>query len=148
MGVVTQPLHFNLHKETNMARIYKCTDKIPLKIHDLKVKISPLTFDQKNTCQGMIMSGNQMSAAFHALQCSLKELDGIENGDGSKYELEFEDGIVAKACMDDLLNLSESQDMQLVAISLINGIPKEFNNPVTGGKLEGVEFIKEKKSRK
>ena len=89
-----------------------------------------------------------MSAAFYALQCSLKEVEGIEESDGSKYELEMEEGIVSKECMNDLLNLEESQEMQLVAISLLNGIPKEFQNPVTGDKLEGVEFVKEKKSKK
>lgn len=131
-----------------MARIYKCTDKIPVKIHDLSVKISPLTFEQKSLCQSLILTGKQMDAAFYALQCSLKELSGVENADGSEYKLQIEDGIISKDCMNDLLNLEESSDMQLVAISLLNGIPKEFTNPITGGKLEGVEFLKEKKPRK
>lgn len=89
-----------------------------------------------------------MAAAFYALQCALKEITGVENGDGSNYELEFEDGIVAKSSMDDLLNLEESSEMQIMAISLLAGVPREFKDPITGDKLDGVELVKEKKSKK
>lgn len=133
-----------------MARIYKVTDRITVKIHDITIEISPLTFEQKSVCQALIIGGDHMKAAFYALQSSLKSIKGIENADGSNYELAMQDGKVTAECVDDLLNLSESTEMQFVALSLLQGVPKEFVDPSTGKPMKGVSFVNEpvKKSKK
>ena len=131
-----------------MARIYKMSDRIPVKIHDLKVKIAPLSYEVKSVCQGMIISGNHMQAAVHALKNALKEVNGLENADGSSYELEFENGELTSTCIDELLNVQWSNEIQMVAISLLQGVPKEFTDPSTGKPLEGVTFAEAPKAKK
>ena len=131
-----------------MARIYKMTDRIPVKVKSLHIEISPLSFDQKATCQSLIMSGNHMKAAVYAIKCSLKSIKGVENEDGSAYELDIENNELSNDCIDELLNLSESPEIQYVAMTLLSGIPKQFIDPTTGKPMEGVEFIKGKKKKK
>jgi len=133
-----------------MARIYKLSDRIPVKIHDLEIEISPLSFEQKSVCQSLIMSGDHMKAAVYALQSCLKSVKGVENADGSPYELLMDGDKVKSECIDDLLNLSESTEMQYVAMSLIQGIPKIFVDPITEKPIKGVSFVNSsgKKKRK
>ena len=131
-----------------MARIYKITDKIPVKIHDIEISISPLSFENKSVCLDLITKGEHMKAAVYAMQCSVKSVNGIENADGSPYELVSENGKLSQECVDDLLNMSESPEMQFVAMTLLQGIPKEFVDPATGKPIKGVEFVNEKKSKK
>ena len=124
------------------------SDRIPVKIHDMTVKISPLSYDVKSACQSLIMNGNHMEAAVYALKNSIKEIDGLENEDGSKYQLQFSEGQISQDSIDEILNVPGSDEMQLVAISLLQGIPKEFVDPGTGKKLTGVEFLKEPSRKK
>ena len=131
-----------------MARIYRMTDRIPVKIHDMTVKIAPLSYDVKSVCQGLILNGSHMAAAVHALKNSVKGIAGLENADGSDYELEFENDQLTDQCIDELLNVQGSDEMQLVAISLLQGIPKEFTDPSTGKPLDGVSFAEAPKSKK
>lgn len=127
-----------------MARkIYKTSDKISVKIDDICVKISPLTFEQKCEIQALLVEGNPMSvvkAATSAVKYAVKGLDGVENPDGSKYDLEFENGTLTDSCVDDLLNIDQDDKLSLVCTSLLNGIPKDFIDPQTGKKVPGIKI--------
>lgn len=131
-----------------MARIYKMTDKIPVKIHDLTVEISPLNYETKSICQNLILNGRHMDAAIEALRASIKSVSGLENADGSEYQLDLVEGKISEACLDELLNVQGSDEMQLIAISLLQGIPKEFVDPATGKPLQGVSFVKDPSAKK
>lgn len=129
-----------------MAKIYRTTDVVPLKIDGLVVKISPLTFEQKMQLQTEILKGGTqgaMRAAKLACQFAIKDITGIENQDGSDYKIEVKDGRMSDECWDDLQNIQETQKMVTVCLNLVNGIPKEFTDPNTGKKLEGVSLIKQ-----
>lgn len=135
-----------------MAKIYKTSDKIKVKVDDLIITLSPLTYHQKSMVQAQILEKGEfgaMDSTRLAVKYALKDIEGIENMDGSKYELEIDEGIVSDETIDDLFNLEQSTKMSLVCISLLNGIPKEFVNPQTNEPLDGVSYVKEKnKSRK
>jgi hypothetical protein len=129
-----------------MAKIYRTTDKIPLKIGELTVNVSPLSFEQKMTIQTEILKGGAqaaMRAAKMACQCAVKSIDGLEGTDGNPYSPEMVDNKITDSAWDDLQNIQETQSLIAVCLSLINGIPKEFVDPNTGKKLEGVSLIVE-----
>lgn len=131
-----------------MARIYKMADRIPIKIDDMVIHISPLNYENKAICQGLILNGRHMDAAVHALKNAIKDIDGLETADGSKYELEIENNQLTNDCLDELLNVQGSDKMQLVAISLLQGIPDSFTDPVSGKEIDGISFVKEPSGKK
>lgn len=130
-----------------MARIYRRTDRIVVKIDDITVKLAPLTLHQKTEIQQtMIKSRTSMDireatrGIALSIQCSLKGLEGVEDMDGNPYKLQFEDDLLTEACVDDLMNLELTKKLTMVCASMVNGIPKEFadNNGVP---IEGVEIV-------
>lgn len=134
-----------------MVRIYKTTDKIPVKIDSLTFEISPLTFEVKSNIQASLLDGNPLSivrAAKDAIKHSVKSVKGVEDANGNPYELEFEDGALTEDCVNDLLNIDQDDKLSLVCTSLLNGIPKNFVDPSTGKKIEGISIETKAASRK
>lgn len=128
-----------------MAKIYKTTDRITVKIGDLQVKISPLSLDQKNEIQSLMLEGQKKNSipiltesTLLAVRMCVKEISGLKNSDDTDYKLEFEDGKLTNACISDLMNMEESVNLQKVCAAFITSIPKDFD-------LEGVEIIKPEK---
>lgn len=131
-----------------MSVIYGTNDRIRVKIGGLVFSISPLTFKTKSDMQALVMKGDAMGAAALAVKHAVKSIDGVKRPDGSVYELEFEDGVLSDNAIDDLLNIPQGTKLSQIAVELINGMPKEFVDATTGTKMEGVEIVKESKSRK
>ena len=128
-----------------MVKIYKTTDRIPVKIDSLKFSLSPLGFEQKSEIQAELLTGQPMSivkAAKLAIKYAVKGLDGVQCMDGSKYELEFDNEVLSDSCVDDLLNLDQDDKLSFVCTTLLNGIPKDFVDPNTGEKLPGVSITR------
>jgi len=123
--------------------VYRKSDRIKLKVGELEVHMSPLTFAEKSTVQEYIME-NPMKGSLHALKCAVKDIQGLKLPDGSEYELAFENEILTDECVDDLTNIQNVDELFIACLDLINGVPSEFRNPMTGEKLEGVEIIREK----
>lgn len=126
-----------------MSRIYRTTDRIPLQIDDLKIKIAPLSSHQKMEIQQTMLDGQAQksvekitSGVLLALKYGLKEISGLEDSDGNPYKLQFDEaGMLTDACLDDILNLEQKDKLILVCSTLANGVPSEF-------KLPGVSFIR------
>lgn len=134
-----------------MAIVYRKEDRIKVKVGNITVKISPLTYREKAEAQAMIMSNTTnagMDGSLYALKCCIKEIEGLKLPDGSKYELKFEDDKLTDECVDDLTNIEENDKLFLACLAFLNGIPKKFINPITGEELEGVKIIKEKSGKK
>lgn len=131
-----------------MAKIYRVTDRIPVKVDDIVVTISPLTIQQKSEVEAIGASGGSaalLNASLKALKYAIKDISGLENADGSGYKLEFDpDGSLSDACLDDIYNIQQSLKLITISLNLVNNIPDEFYDPVTGVPLEGVSFVKGK----
>ena len=81
-------------------------------------------------------------SAAEALKCAIKGVEGLTLSDGKDYSLEFDDNKeLTDECLDDLLNLEVAGELTTISVSLLNGVPKEFVNPNTGEKLDGVEYV-------
>lgn len=128
----------------NVSTVYRITDTFDLKIDNVVVKLSPLNYKIKSDMQAYVISGKPMSAAVLALKHAIKGISGLQLSDGSEYSLEFDaDGSLSENSVNDLLNIPESSKLNLVAISLIHGMPQgEFLDPQTGKQLDGVKFVK------
>lgn len=126
-----------------MARIYKTTDKISVKVDDIVLKISPLNFEQKCEIQTQLLSGQPMDivrAARMAIKFAVKDVQGIEDQEGNPYELDFSNGELSDDSIDDLLNLEQQEKISILCTSLLHGVPKDLIDPQTGKPMPGVKI--------
>lgn len=124
-------------------KIYRVTDRIPVKIGDVEFKISPLSFIQRQEIQAKIIEAENgvpmglMEAARLAVKYAVKDLTGVTDSEGAEYTLEFENGVLTDNCVDDLLNSDDSQRLQLLCTTLIQGVPKKLVDD-KGNEIKGV----------
>jgi hypothetical protein len=122
-----------------VARIYRTTDRIAYKIGDLEIKISPLDLHDKSTLHALIAKGqggdiaSLLAGSSHAIKCAVKSVSGLQNEDGTPYQVEFDDSskYLSDECVADLLNLSESNSMISLCAQLIGGIPNTLPEGIT-----------------
>lgn len=121
-------------------KIYKTTDQIPVKIEGLTFLLSPLSFEQKTEIQALAVSADfkeSMRAAKLAVKYSVKDVQGIED-----FEVENDELGLSEECLDNLFNLPQNETLAFACLNLIKSFPKEFINPHTGEKLQGVDIVK------
>lgn len=131
-----------------MARIYRRSDRITLKIGELVVQIAPLSIHQKTEIQNLMLQGRLAKdvkllteGTIKSVKYAVKSVKGLEGVDGKPYELGFDsEGNLTDDSIDDLLNIEDSQPLALACMNLLRGIPTEFTDE-QGRKLEGVEFV-------
>jgi hypothetical protein len=136
-----------------MARIYKRSDRIAVKIDDIVVKLAPLTLEQKTDVQIAMLKGHKNTDIREAsrglalaIQYSLKGVEGLEDGDGNPYTLKFDaNDVLTTECLDDLMNLELTSKLAMVCSEMIKGVPSKFTDP-SGKELEGVELVKTPKA--
>lgn len=129
-----------------MSTIYKTSDKIPVKIEDITVKVSPLTYSQKTEVQDLMTKAVSeqsmkyaMDGAILAIKYSLKSVEGLKDANGENYQIEIEDKQVTDECIDDLLNMKYSQKLSAVCASLVHGVGRDILDE-NGQKIEGISF--------
>lgn len=133
-----------------MATIYRTSDRIKVKIDDIVLTLAPLNYHQKSRVQNLILEKGQMGALDStklAVKYALKDIEGVETLDGAKYKLEFGEDGLSDECLDDLFNLEQTMKLSSICMSLLNGVPKEFIDPMTNKPMEGVSYYKEKKGK-
>ena len=138
-----------------MSKLYRTIDRIKVKVDSLEVTIAPLNKAQKIALQGNMLKashGNMaaaMEAVSDALKYSIKDIKGIsyedENGNEQEYKLKLDaNGELEDECIDDILNLDESQKLNAICSSLIGGFNGKFVDP-QGNELDGVSIVSSKK---
>jgi hypothetical protein len=131
-----------------MSKILRLKDRVNVKIDDVSLKLSPLSYLQKMEIQDYMIeaSSGDMKAAMKgaalAIKYCVKHIDGVEDYSDKKYELSFDDsGHLTDECVDDLLNLRQSEKLMSVCATLLQGLPEgELLHPVTGQPIEGSSF--------
>ena len=141
----------------NGFRIYKTSQKIEIKVDNLSIFVSPLSYHQKLELQGLMVKASQgdmeaaMQAIVKALKVSLKDISGVitedEQGNDIEYKLAFQDNEVSDECINDLLNMPCSNKISTICTSLLAGVPDQILGP-DGKPLEGVSIIKPKVATK
>lgn len=138
-----------------MSIVYRVSDRIEIKVHDVTFKVSPLTRKQKIDVIQCTFNKesdsytNLEEMIFRLVRYTVKEVTGgLEDVDGKKYELEMDGDVLSEDCVNDLLNLQIGKEIRLIGQQLAKGIPDMFTDPETGEKLDGVEIINKSKTRK
>ena len=87
---------------------------------------------------------NTLNLLFEVLRHSIVKLEGFQNPDGSDFELQFENGILAEDCLDQLMYVEKVGDvLQLCASSFLNmKIPDKIVDSISGEVMEGVSIEK------
>lgn len=131
-----------------MAKIYRMSDRIRLKIDDIEVVIGPLSIHQKAAIEEVSASSGLLKATMEAMRYAIKDVNGLKTADGSNYQLQRDDeGYISEESLNDLFNIEQSYRLSTVCLNLINNIPDEFVDLNTGKKLEGVEFVVDKDAK-
>jgi len=129
----------------DMAKILKIKDKVKLTIGDVIFTLSPLNYMQKQELAECtrIVDGSEvfdlLKAQVYYIKHALKAVDGIEDYNGDKYELEFENDSLTDECVSEILCLEEKEKLTVAAWQILNGI-KDLVDPVSGKKLAGVKL--------
>lgn len=139
-------------------KIFRPKDRLKLNIGEIEIMVSPLSYGQKVEVQSLGVSQGKNGIKvndkidFNKLiylvtKFTLKGIKGVENLDGSPYELEFETedkNCLSDSCVEEILNLSISPKMSIALMQLMNGFPengKIINPEKPGEYLQGVEII-------
>ena len=134
-----------------MSTIYRKNDILKIKVDDIQIGISPLSYHEKSQIQTKLLSKDAnsiMEGAADAIKLCLRSVDGIKTQDNQDYKLTFENNKITDECFDDLMNLECNNKISSICLSLIDGIPKDFLNPQTGEVLEGVKIIRSNEPEK
>lgn len=130
-----------------MAKIYKRTDKINIKVDDVVVTISPLSIHVKTEAAQMMALGKQKgdysmltNALVLMIKHAVKDIKGLKNHDGSEYKIELEDNCLKDETIEDLFNIEIHTKLTMICTNLMSSIPDKFvdNN---GQEIKGVEFV-------
>jgi len=128
-----------------MSKVLRLKDRIKLKVGKIEFRISPMSYLQKQDLASCtkIVSGQEtfdlLKAQSLYIKYSLKEISGVEDYAGEKYELEFENDYLTDDCVSEILNIEESAKLLTASWQVLNGI-KELEDPITGKKLTGVKM--------
>lgn len=135
-----------------MARIYKRSDRIKIKIDEVTVTIAPLSLEQKTVAQSLMAQGkinrdyNLITKGIISLiKSAVKDIDGLENQDGTKYRLSFDGDSLSDESIDDLFNIELHKKLVMVCSSLVVSIPSQFVDE-QGLPIEGVSVLETEKT--
>lgn len=130
-----------------MICIPRLTDKIPVKVGDMKLFVSPLSVDHKMKIASFTKMDkgeerpDALKIALHTIKYALKGMEGVCNLDGTPYQLDFEsDGSLTDTCLSEISNVLNNDKLAAACISVGNG-NLDF-------KIEGVEIEVPKQASK
>lgn len=121
------------------------SDRFSLKIGDITFKLAPLSYLQKQSLSECtrVVNGEDVLDLLKAqvlyIKYALKEVDGLEDYAGNKYQLSFDGDVLTDDCVSEILCLEEKEKLTISAWQLLNGL-SELKDPVTGKKLSGVKL--------
>ena len=127
-------------------KIYKCSDRIEVKVDSISLFISPLSYQQKMSLQELMIKASKgdmfsaMQAVVAALKMSVKDIKGVLDAEGSEYKLEMNGDELSEASVNDLLNMPISNKISTICTSLLAGVPDKILD-ANGEPLAGVSII-------
>lgn len=121
--------------------VYSTDDIIDINVEGLTVSVSPLSYKQKNEIQNLFLSKEALEGAIKCMKYALKDIKGLKNRDGSDFKIKLKNGTLDDKTVDMLLNAPIGGKINIICVSLINGIPDQFMHPETGQPLDGVSYV-------
>lgn len=121
--------------------VYSTDDIIEVNVEGLTVSVSPLTYKQKNEIQNLFLNREALEGAILAMRYAIKDIKGLKSRDGKDFKLKTKNNQLDDKTVDMLLNSPVGTKINLVCVSLLNGIPDQFLHPETGQPLDGVSYV-------
>lgn len=91
-------------------KIYRLSDRVPLRVKGLTFWLAPLSYEQTKELRSLVKMTagaeklDPMVLASMSVRMSLKDVEGLENHDGTPYVLEFgPDGLMTQECFDEIV---------------------------------------------
>ncbi len=135
-----------------MAVIYRQNDRKKVTIGDTVFSLAPLTFAQKSKADSLMASkevyADVMEGTIYIFQCSVKSIEGIEYSDGTRFEVEFEDGIVKRECIEEILGMPYWLTIMTTVLAGVNAFDTLPVNVTVEGKPVGKKPKSTKKTNK
>lgn len=101
-------------------------------ISNIKIKVTPLTFQQKEHARSIAAVGLKNNSqteladsVYYSLRCAIKGVEGISYSDGTSFNPEFEDNILSVESLQELLSVSVNESIMGSITALINDFSKE-----------------------
>lgn len=137
-----------------MIKVYRQTDRIKLKVHNVVFSLKPLNVFEQSKCSESLRNeaGTQQEninkTIYYLIKYMIKDVEGIEYIDGSKIELQFDDdGTMADDSISELISMEITQELQAAIVGFVNGIPSEFSSEhVSILPVKGLEVKKKQTS--
>ncbi len=127
--------------------VYRNTDRVTLKIHDVTFSVKPLTYKEKAditstiSLDGGMQTEDTMSSVQKIMKYSVKEVKGINYPDGSPLKLKFDDkNHLEEDSIDELLNMEITTDLTTALYSFMQGVPKKIVG-IDGKKMDHVKIL-------
>jgi len=124
------------------------SDRLRITIEDVCFIIAPMSEHRKSemrTAQSM-HGGDEISKVLDSqsmyIKYCLKDIEGVENFAGDKYELEFTNDSqteLTAECVSEVMNIEQTMSIVTAAYSQLNGI-RELVDHETGKRIEGVKL--------
>lgn len=124
-----------IEKGDFMIKILRMTDRVKLKIGKVTFFLAPLMNDHKMEMASTVatVSGEKVidygQAQHLYLKYALKDLQGVTDYHGEKYELEFEGDYLTDECISEVSNLSQKDELMGVAWQIFQGLPNKIVDP-------------------
>lgn len=135
-----------------MALLYRTSDRLKLKVDDIVVHLSPLSYLEKAMVEEEVRKGTTIAlttAAAMAVKYAVKGVENVFLPGGEEFFVELdEEGKLTDQCVSDLLNLQMYDKLISISLNLLNGVPKRFTNMETGQPISGVSFVEEDSEKK
>ncbi len=118
-------------------------------------ELSPLSANQKAQVTALVtmkagqLMQDSLAMSILAIKLAVKGVDGLENADGTPYQLVFDSkGMLDEATVSDLMNLDRAAEVMITAsMHLVNdGVPSVLRNRATGQVMSNVEVIQNPKA--
>lgn len=131
------------------GKIYKMSDRIPVKFGDVVVYFGILNKDQKahiNSCTEIIdgmREVNVTDATWYSVKYGVKSIKGVEYASGGEFELQFEEDKMSLTddCVNELLTMDIRDNLYVAALQFKNGPPDKVVHPITRKELKGVKIL-------
>lgn len=140
-------------------QILRMSDRVEFEIGDFTFKFGPMSMDQKFSLEkySKMKKGAEVRdaarASFDTIKYTVKGITGVENIDGTPYEVQFEDKSersLTDNCVEDILNIPIQYELLITLSQLMGGVKNKIIDPKTGDELTKVRvnFPKTKVKKK
>lgn len=128
-----------------MAKVLRLTDRVKITVKDVSFVIAPLDNGQKLEIGRAMRKNagedeiNLVDSQHLYIKYGLKELHGVEDFHGNKYELRFEGDHLTDDCVSEICSMEQKTELMTECWKMMGGLDDETIKNL-GKKIKGVRL--------